>query len=176
MGRQLSRRRSGPIPVALGFQQIVHAAFIPHQRPHIPMDVPGLRARGDVTPGERDLVDHFARRALRANPLRRDPWPHRTSRLALRPPPIQQRRETLLRRRDRPVKLRRQVIAPALLQPQAGVGVELPILVQPRLDSRRNPRPPNAERTDSKTRPRLRACDADGSELRPEGRQLRAES
>src|SRR5438093_1355113 len=64
-------------------------------------------------------------------------------------PPTEQNRETLGRRLDRPVELRREVISPTVLKPQTRVGVELVVGIQTS-DLFWKSRPPNSKGTDPK--------------------------
>ena len=49
---------------------------------------------------------------------------------ALPNPPVEQSGKTLLRRRDRPVELRREVVDPSLLKPFAGIRVDARVRVE----------------------------------------------
>src|ERR1035437_2226319 len=73
-------------------------------------------------------------------------------------PPAEQRGETLIRRVNRPIKLRRKVINPPTGQPLARIGVEGRIGIQP-LDLRRVLGTPNAEGADAKLHPGLSRLD-----------------
>src|SRR5208337_3941985 len=69
-------------------------------------------------------------------------------------PPIEQRRETLSRGIDGPVKLRRQVIAPTVAQPLARIGVKSRVGIEA-ADGRRILGPPDAEWADPELHPRF---------------------
>src|ERR1035441_5668017 len=73
-------------------------------------------------------------------------------------PPAEQGGEALVRRLNRPIKLRREVINPPIGQPLARIGVECRVGVQP-LDLRRILGTPNAEGADAKLYPGLRRLD-----------------
>src|SRR5690242_5072080 len=84
--------------------------------------------RGGISPGDFDLFDDFlGRPALgrAGHAARVEAGPELPSLLVLFVPPGEKLRKTLLLLMDRPVELRRQIVAPAVLKPQARVGVQL---------------------------------------------------
>src|SRR6478752_7328852 len=92
-----------------------------------------------------------------ADPLGGDAGPDGAR--ALLAPPVEEGGETLFLRRVRPVKLRREVVDPAVLQPFAGVAGQLLEAVDARLDAGRHAGPPDAERTDADADPGFLAFD-----------------
>ena len=74
---------------------------------------------------------------------------------SLLPPPVEQGGETLFLRRNPPVKLRREVINPAVFQPLPRVAGQLLVAVDARLDARRHAGPPDPKRADPHAHPRL---------------------
>ncbi len=64
-------------------------------------------------------------------------------------PPVQQDGEALGGLVDGPVKLRGEIVGPALLEPEMGVGVETVVGIETS-DLRRITRPPDTERADAK--------------------------
>jgi len=79
--------------------------------------------------------------------------------VALRPPPIEQDRKTLVRWPDAPVKLRRHIVAPAIREPFARVRKKLAVSVQSRLRRRRDAGSPDSKRTDADADSRLSRLD-----------------
>src|ERR1043166_7930373 len=70
-------------------------------------------------------------------------------------PPLEQHGKTLAGRIDAPVKLRREIIEPAIHQPRARVSVDGLKLIET-FDLRGKAGPINAERTDADSHPGLR--------------------
>src|SRR5688500_6177790 len=103
-----------------------------------------------------DLIDDLlslprivARRTYSAGEISR---PHVASFRVLRDPPLQQNRVAHVLARDRPVKLRSEVVHPAFVQPLLRIRVQLGVCVES-FYLRRIAGSPDAERADSKLYP-----------------------
>ena len=104
-------------------QLVGQALAILHQRDHAEVNMAGcLRPAA----GYANLLDDFVRRESLgrcAHAAGKQAGPHVAAMAVLRQPVIEQRVVSLRRLRDRPVKLRREVVDPAVLEPQFGVGI-----------------------------------------------------
>src|SRR5258705_3083636 len=95
-----------------------------------------MAASPRLLPGEADLIGDFVRLPFLAV-SRRVPFAWRLAgyfgrvepddqlamRFVLRSPPFEEHGKTLFARIDRPIKLRREIIEPPLLQPLARIGI-----------------------------------------------------
>src|SRR5688572_25140173 len=80
-----------------------------------------------------------------AHAIRCEAGPHMAGQRILPEPPIEQRGKALLRRIDRPVELRGEVVHPSLLEPLPRVGVQGRVRIEA-VHARWIPWPPDAER------------------------------
>src|SRR5204863_6820722 len=99
--------------------------------------------------GEPDLIDDFIRSAIQANSTRGVAGPKVTVLNILFRPPLEEGRITLFFGFDVPVKLRGEVIEPALRQPLSGIGKNLVVRIET-FDLLWKTVPPNAEGPDAK--------------------------
>src|SRR5205807_3799281 len=135
-------------------EDLYHAARILLQRPHAEQDI----ARGSVLAARGlDLLADLAGRPasrLTRHSAGDEAGPDVPALLVLTHPPRQQLGIGLFFLPDRPVELRAEVIHPPLLEPQAGVGIQPRVGVEA-FDTRRLPRPPDAERANAHLYPGL---------------------
>src|ERR1043166_4719955 len=142
-GRGRDQRRLGVNFLA---QCISDAASILHERLHAPVNIaagPSLLTR------QAHLIDDFSRGAIGADSARSITGPDMALFGVFLAPPFEQRRIALFSRFDAPVKLRSQIIEPALRKPLSRVSKKLVVGIKS-LDLFRKTRPPDSKGADAK--------------------------
>ena len=110
-----------------------------------------------------DLLDDLLRREGLGgivDPARVQTWPHVAAIRILRQPVVEQHAKRLRRLRHRPVQLRRQVIEPALGQPQFRIRIQFIVLAEADDAGRAAVGTADTERADTEAHPALFAVDA----------------